>query len=943
MFAGRKTAPTFAVDADSIDPAVFGLASYVQPNASTARVSRREAIQLDPVKRCRDLIATTLGGLPIDVFGPDKQPSTSTLLDQPERNVPRSVTYSRTFEDMLFEGVAWWRILEFGWHGFPTKVKRLDPRKVTVNEDTDTVYVNGKAVPNTELIRFDSPNDGLLIAGARPIRRFMNLTNAADAYSNGAPPVDYFTPADGSDPADEEDDDEVTKILDAWSEARRARRTAYVPAALKYNIAGWSPEQLELGDSQDKAVVGIARAAGVDPEELGVSTTSRTYQNQFDRRKAFLDFTLGGYINAFQDRLSMGDVTPRGYLVRLNLDAFLRSDTKTRFETYKVGLEVGAIDAAEIRDLEDKPPLANPPKPQEAKVSADQPVEVIFDSGPAIRLDSPHAAALFEVDAEKRTIRGLAVPYGKVAASGGQKWRFSKGSLTWGDVSRVKLWVQHDPKRAIGVAAALDDTDEGLVATFKVARGEEGDRALALAEDGVLDGLSVGIAMGGKYRRTKDGINDAVSAPVMEISLTPAPAFDDARVHAVAASATHQGEKMTPEQRARFDALLAKANRSTDEETEFVTLSALAADEEDGTDFGSVTNAIKAGFASLASIGGREIVNPTDGLEVNEEAPYRFDGIAGKHSFVEDLRSANFGDSEAKQRIDVFMNETFAVSSTNVSSLNPTQNRPDLYVPHLPYTRPLWDAVTTGSIEDKTPFTIPKFSSSSGLVAAHTEGTEPTPGAFAATTQTVTPGAVSGKIEINREVLDQGGSPQADQIIWNEMLNAYYEAIEARIATLLGTIATAEINLASAVDSALVVAITNYLAGLQFVRGGNRFTKFVADGKLFPALVAAKDGANRPLLPVSGPSNTQGDTSAAFDRVSIGAQEIRAAWALGSANASKSYLFVPSSVYAWASAPKRFQFEYQVKSVDIAIWGYGAEAVTRDSDVQPVDYTTADS
>jgi hypothetical protein len=103
-------------------------------------------------------------------------------------------------------------------------------------------------------------------------------------------------------------------------------------------------------------------------------------------------------------------------------------------------------------------------------------------------------------------------------------------------------------------------------------------------------------------------------------------------------------------------------------------------------------------------------------------------------------------------------------------------------VPNLQYTRPLWELVSTGTIDDKTPFTVPKFSSASGLVGDHTEGTEPTPGAFAATGPDDHPGAMSGKIEINREVWDQGGSPQADGIIWGEMLNGWYEAIEAKIA-----------------------------------------------------------------------------------------------------------------------------------------------------------------
>jgi hypothetical protein len=58
----------------------------------------------------------------------------------------------------------------------------------------------------------------------------------------------------------------------------------------------------------------------------------------------------------------MGDVTPRGWRAKVNLDAFLRADTKTRMDTYKVGLEVGAYTQQEIRDLEDRPRL-NPQEP----------------------------------------------------------------------------------------------------------------------------------------------------------------------------------------------------------------------------------------------------------------------------------------------------------------------------------------------------------------------------------------------------------------------------------------------------------------------------------------------------------------------------------------------------------------------------------------------------
>lgn len=957
LLYGREVAPvaiaegpTFAVTPEDIPPEVFGLTAYVGAGSSVGpapRIDRRTAMQVPAVKRSRDLICGSLGGLPIDVIGPDATSTTWPLLEQPERNVPRSVTMTRLFEDLLFEQRAWWQVTEFGWHGFPVKVRRVEPRKVSVDEHTGRVFIDGKHVPDNELIRFDSPTDGLLIAGARAIRTCLALDAAAARFADEPLPTSFFRP---SDPTVDLDDDDVTAVLDTWAAARQRRATGYVPGALTLETPGLSAQDIQLADARQHAVLEIARVAGVDAEELGVSTTSRTYANQFDRRKAFLDFTLGQFRQAVEDRLSMGDVSPRGYSVKFNLSAFLRSDDKTRMETYEIGQRVGRYTLDDIRDLEDAPRLTEAQKreigvgagPRPASTSEPLqahalPAETTFAAEPAQTFDSPVSAA-FEVDTEKRVIRGLALPYNKAAKSRGRMWQFTRSSLRWAeDITRVKLLVGHDFAKAVGVVTELDDREDGLYFAARVASGPEGDHALAMAAEGVWDGVSVGLGEGGRTRLIQ-GINHATEAPLIEISLTPMPSFTDARVQSVAASAAQEGNTMKCTKCGIVHAPGITECNAAD-----------VATFEAGTngptfDLTPITEAIANGFANLSAPQGRETVAAGgETFQVNEEAAYRFDGIPGPHSLTTDMRNALSGDSVARQRLDEFFNEQFAVTTANTGTLNPTENRPDLWQGNLQYSRPLWEMVSTGVITDRTPFTVPKFASASGLVGPHTEGVEPTPGAFAATAQTVTPGASSGKIEINREVLDQGGSPQADAIIWGEMVGAYYESIESRIATILAAVPTAEVNFASAVNSALVDQFTGVLAGLQFVRGGNRFTGLALDGSLFPALINAADTTGRKLLPVMGPTNANGQVSGAFDRVSIGGLTGRAAWALGAGNAAKSYLFVPSSVYAWASAPQRFEFQYQVKSVDIAIWGYSAAAVLRDSDVRPLDYTTADA
>jgi HK97 family phage prohead protease len=933
-------APSFAIDETAIDPAIFGLTAYASPTAISPRVDRRTARQVPAVKRGRDLICGTLGGLPIDLIGPDMAPAVSTLFTQPEKNVARSVTMIKTFEDLFYDERAWWQILEVGWHGFPTSVKRLDPRKVDHDEDSGKVYFNGRHVPDKEIIRFDSPTDGILTAGARAIRTALNLDVAASNGAAGTPPVDYFVPVDESDPLE---DDEITDLLGDWSTARQNGRTAYVPAALEYKTAGWNPEQLQLAAQRQHAVLEIARLVGLDPEDLGVAITSRTYANAETRRRDLLDFTLSAYLISVADRLSMPDVTPRGYYAKFNLDAFLRSDTLQRYQAYEVGLRVGAVTKPEIRVLEDRPPLGDDQEdtdvpeaePTALPPAASRELRIVgfddetgapltFDTAPELRLDAPGAQA-FEVDVEKRTIRGLLVPFGVAARSKGQLWQFAKGSLRWSSPERVKLWIQHDPNRAVGHAFELDERDDGLYGAFKVARGAAGDEALSMAEDKVWDGFSIGIGEGGRYRR-RDQINHAVEAPLMETSLTPVPSFDDARVHAVAASATpHQGDTMP-------------------ETTEVVVDEAPTTEQAGGpADFSpitqAVTQAIGAGFAARETVDNRV-------ESVTEAPPYRFDGVRGDHDFSSDIiQGLKFGDGEARERVERFIAEAFApsfdVDTTDAAGLNPTRQRPDMYVDRLDYTLPFYNALHKGTLADQTPFTFPKFNTTSGLVAAHTEGVEPTPGAFTATSQTVTPTAVSGKVEITREVWDQGGNPQVSALIWNEMKRAYFESLEASAVAVLDAASPTAIALTTAAaDDDLVNELEAAIASLQFIRGGMRFNFMGTHIDLYKRLAAAVDSTGRKLLPILNPTNANGSSSARFQTLDVAGVTATPAWGLGAAGAvsESSYLVSTSDVHVWNSVPQRLEFQYRVAYVDLAIWGYVATAISRLDGVREVTY-----
>jgi hypothetical protein len=330
------------------------------------RVSRALALQVPAVLRSRNLICGTLATLPVHLRNPQREVversvAPTTLFDQINPDVPDVVTYAETYEDLLFEGISWWRVLERNFAGWPTFAERIDPRSVHVSVE-GRIYVNGYEVRDADVIRFDSPNPPLLVHGARAIRTCLALDMAANSYANWPVPLGYLTPK--ADRRVNEDEQAIEDLLDRWEEGARRRVWRYIPSALEAKSLQFNAEQIQLADQRQHAVLEIARVAGVDPEDLGVSTTSRTYQNSEQRRQDLLDFTMAAYRSAVEQRLSMRDIVPRGYRAKVNLDGFLRGDTKTRMETYAVGKPLGIYPDERLAELEDIPRV-EPQEPRE--------------------------------------------------------------------------------------------------------------------------------------------------------------------------------------------------------------------------------------------------------------------------------------------------------------------------------------------------------------------------------------------------------------------------------------------------------------------------------------------------------------------------------------------------------------------------------------------------
>ena len=394
---------------------------------------------------------------------------------------------------------------------------------------------------------------------------------------------------------------------------------------------------------------------------------------------------------------------------------------------------------------------------------------------------------------------------------------------------------------------------------------------------------------------------------------------------------------------------------------------------------------LAANPAAPAGAQGPEVINPADGatgvpggtVEVSEPEPYRFDRgqlVAGTHDFAADLRAASQNDPAARDRALGFIQEhvfTAPITSApdgpvrttadqgeqfaiipvaNVAALNPNIQRPDLYVDQRQFVFPLWEAIRKGTLDEITPMNVPKWSSHSALVAAHVEDTEPAEGQFSATSETITPGAVSGKVRLSRELWDQGG-PAASALIWQKMVYEYNKALEAIAWTELeaespGATITVTANgsaygsFTQAGDATSVGSFEAAVADLQYVATGNEFTSLALQQDLYRLFSRATDSTGRKLYPMFGPVNANGQVSPRFARLAVAGLEgypVTSA-AAPSAAASNSYLFDPDAVYAVASAPQRLEFQWQVRSVELAIWGYRVVEVIDNPGIRRVTY-----
>ncbi len=130
---------------------------------------------------------------------------------------------------------------------------------------------------------------------------------------------------------------------------------------MKWQQMGMNPVDAQIIETRRFQVPDVARIFNVPPHMIG--DLERSTNNNIEQQSLeFIMYSIRPWLVRWEQELNrkLLNRQERGqYYFKLVVDALLRGDIKTRFESYKMGREMGIYATNDIRDKEDMNPVAH--------------------------------------------------------------------------------------------------------------------------------------------------------------------------------------------------------------------------------------------------------------------------------------------------------------------------------------------------------------------------------------------------------------------------------------------------------------------------------------------------------------------------------------------------------------------------------------------------------
>lgn len=334
-------------------------------------VSDFAAMQMLTVNACVRLLADTVAGLPIDAYR--KQGNVRITVDPIPSLIQRPFADLTTFEGvyqivscLAIKGESVSVVVSRDRFEYPTALMPLHPDHWTVEWDRANsqygrkIYrIHGKQVPTEDIVhirRFSLPGH---LHGLSPIsaaRQGIGLSLAAERYG-----AQYFRDSANPSSVLQTDQrltpDQAAQNQKMWLESHGGRRLpAVLSGGLKWKPISISPDESQFLAARQFERDEIAMLYGIPPHMLGITDRTTSWGRGIEQQSiSFVTYTLLNWLNPIEAVFS--DLLPRGQFARWNVDALLRGDQKSRYDSYVSARNAGWLNVNEIRELEDRPPV----------------------------------------------------------------------------------------------------------------------------------------------------------------------------------------------------------------------------------------------------------------------------------------------------------------------------------------------------------------------------------------------------------------------------------------------------------------------------------------------------------------------------------------------------------------------------------------------------------
>lgn len=349
---------------------LLGIPGAVSPRSGlpSYQYDSLEALRIAAVVACIGLRAGAFAQLPLKGYRDDRNgnpqlmPIQPLLLSDPSDIVTASIWRTQMSISRDLWGFALGRIVAFDAALYPTKVEWIDPSAVKPKiENGDILWLGkgGRLLDSADLLHIPSrwvvPGNPV---GISPLA-YSGLTDLArkaqdfgrDWFTNGAVPSSLIY----SDvPLDQKTADGIVDtIINKW----QGRKPAVLGSGLRYEKISVAANESQFLETLNKAAADIAISFNLPPSKIGsaISGQNVTYSNRDQDRQEYLVDSINPDLVVIQEALDRH--TPRGQYCKFTTGAFMRSDTLTRYQAHKVGIETGFLTPNEVRALEELPPL----------------------------------------------------------------------------------------------------------------------------------------------------------------------------------------------------------------------------------------------------------------------------------------------------------------------------------------------------------------------------------------------------------------------------------------------------------------------------------------------------------------------------------------------------------------------------------------------------------